>query len=356
MLGSPHAMSIEPAFTLDLTGPTLERPRAGGPEAPAPSRPFASLRRAAGVAAEALLFAGFTSPAGPPPAAPAVRCWLDGDTEGALAALEASPPGRERDLNLGVVRQYTRDVARTVVEPDIASAAPGPVLPPSALHPGERLRFRVKYYWVSLASLTLEVGDPIELGGQAAQRVVFTAKSNPGIFFFHIDSRFESVIGEDGAVLSHRYSADDSATGADEGAYDMERAAGRCTFRMTKNGRFAYEVLPLPAHAQDGISVLLLARALARVRGSLRVPTAVDGVWNPTELRTLGPERRHWKGREVATVHLQSFGRYKGPAGLSGVIDMWISDDDRAVPYRARMKVSVGSVTIELLPDEHTPA
>jgi hypothetical protein len=171
-----------------------------------------SLKRAVGVVAGALQLAGLISPGGPPAgAAVAVSCWLDGDTEGALAALEASPPGRERDLNLRVVRQYARDIARAAVEPDTAPAAPGPVLPPPALHPGERLRFRVKYFLFSMASLTLDVGDPIEFGGRAAQRVVFTAKSNPGIFFFHVDSRFESVIGEDGAVLNHRYSADDSA-------------------------------------------------------------------------------------------------------------------------------------------------
>ena len=134
------------------------------------------------------------------------------------------------------------------------------------------------------------------------------------------------------------------------------RAAGRCTFRMVKDGRFAYEVLSLPAHAQDGISVLLLARAVARVRGSVQVLTAVDGAWNTAQLRTLGPERIRWRGREVATVHVESFGRYKGPAGLSGLVDVWVSDDERALPYRVKMKVAIGSVTIELIPDELTGA
>jgi hypothetical protein len=30
---------------------------------------------------------------------------------------------------------------------------------------------------------------------------------------------------------------------------------------------------------------------------------------------------------------------------------MWVSSDDRAIPYRSRMKVASGSVSLELLPE-----
>jgi hypothetical protein len=111
-------------------------------------------------------------------------------------------------------------------------------------------------------------------------------------------------------------------------------------------------VLPLPANAQDGVSVLQIARALARARSSAVVPTAVDGLWWPTELRTLGVERIRWRGRDVPAVRMRSVGRYRGAGGMSGGVDIWMSDDERSVPYRVKMKVAVGSVTLELLPDE----
>ena len=177
-------------------------------------------------------------------------------------------------------------------------------------------------------------------------------KSNPAIPFFHIDSRFESIVGEDGAVLAHRHTASDGDSGDDEAAYDMDREARRCTVRTVRDGLLGYEVLPLPPHAQDGVSVLLVARALARERTSMVVPTAVDATWWTTRLRTLGPERIRWCDRNVPTVHVRSVGQYRGPGGLSGAVDLWVSDDERAVPYRARMKVAVGSIELELLPDE----
>lgn len=241
--------------------------------------------------------------------------------------------------------------------------APGPAPPgasesddpvPPGLHPGEILRYKVKYSFLRLATVTLETGDRIVLAGRPAHRVVFTAKSNDGIPFFHIDSRFESVVGDDGAVLAHRHVASDSDNGDDEAAYDMDREARRCTVRTVRDGVFGYRVLPLPSNAQDGVSVLLVARALARARGSAVVPTAVDSIWWPTQLRTLGTERLQWRGRDVQAVRMQSVGHYRGPGGLAGAIDIWVSDDEDAVPYKVKMKVAVGSVVLDLLPYEST--
>jgi hypothetical protein len=54
----------------------------------------------------------------------------------------------------------------------------------------------------------------------------------------------------------------------------------------------------------------------------------------------------------VDVVHMQSIGDYRGPGGLSGVVDVWVSADARAIPFRATMKVAVGSIDLELLPEE----
>ncbi len=122
--------------------------------------------------------------------------------------------------------------------------------------------------------------------------------------------------------------------------------------RTVRDGLLGYEILPRPRNAQDGVSVLLVARALARERRSTAVPTAVDAMWWTTRLWTLGPERIRWNDRDVRTVHVRSVGQYRGPGGLSGIVDLWVSDDERALPYRARMKVAVGSVELELMPDQ----
>jgi tetratricopeptide (TPR) repeat protein len=254
-----------------------------------------------------------------------------------------------------------REVEAALGNPEAARAAcqrllalagePRPRLPAPVLEAGETLRYRVKYLCLRLATLTLETGGHVSERGRQAQRVALHVRSNPAIPFFHVDSRFESLITEDGSVLDHRNVSTDSDSGARSVAYEMEPEADRCNVRYILEGLFGYDALPLPAQPQDGISTLFLIRSLGRARASASVLTAVDNTWKPTRITTLGVERIRWAGREVEAVHVQSVGAYRGPGGLSGVVDAWVTDDARAVPLRARMKLATGSVVLELLPE-----
>lgn len=226
---------------------------------------------------------------------------------------------------------------------------PTPHLP---LRAGEKLRLRARYLFLRLATISVETGPDIVYAGQAAHRLVFSVRSNPSLFFFRIDSRFETVVAEDGGVLAHRHLSSDSDAGDELAGYDMDREAGRCTVRTVRDGLFGFERLPLPAGAQDGLSVLQAARSVASLGGEVSVPTAVDGTWKATGLRPQGRERQRCQGREVDTRRVQLLAGYRGPAGLSGAIDLWISSDARALPCRARLKVAIGSVALELLPEE----
>jgi hypothetical protein len=78
------------------------------------------------------------------------------------------------------------------------------------------------------------------------------------------------------------------------------------------------------------------------------VLTAVDSTWKGTRLRTVGNERIRWAGREVEAVQVEALGQYKGPAGLFGLVRTWISPDARAIPYRAAVKLGLGSIVLEL--------
>jgi len=224
------------------------------------------------------------------------------------------------------------------------------VPPPLVLFPGEQLRYRVKYLFFRLAELRITTSDLPERPG--ITRVVLAARSNPSLPFFHVDSTFESLIDADGRVVSHANLASDSDNGRRAARYEMDASARRCTVRWVRDGLFGYDVLPLPQHPHDGVTVMLLLRALARVGGAVTVPTAVDGTWWPTALRTLERDTLRWRGQLVDVVHMQSIGDYRGPGGLSGVVDVWVSADARAIPFRATMKVAVGSIDLELLPEE----
>ena len=250
---------------------------------------------------------------------------------------------------LGTPEGRWREEEMRRLVPDLPTSPPPlPVAPP--LEPGERLRYGARYLFVRFATLEMENQGFTEIRGRRAARLVFTVRSNPGFPFLTIDSRFESLIADDGSVLVHRSVSLDSTQARRAAVYEMDQETGECVVRQVVEGLFGFDRLPVPPLDQDGLSILLLARGLARRPSRLSVLTAVDSTWKGTQLRTVGNERIRWAGREVEAVQVEALGHYKGPAGLSGLVRTWISADARAIPYRATVKLALGSIVLELRP------
>ena len=254
----------------------------------------------------------------------------------------ATPEGRQRE-----------EAIRRLM-PDLPAVPPAlPVAPP--LNPGERLRYSARYLFFRFATLEMENQGFTEFRGSRVARIVFTVRSNPGFPFLSIDSRFESLVAEDGSVLAHRSVSRDSTQADRAAVYEMDRESNECVVRQVVEGLFGFDRLPVPPLDQDGLSILQLARGLALRPSDVSVLTAVDSTWKGTRLRTVGSERIRWAGHEVETVQVEAVGRYKGPAGLSGLVRTWISPDARALPYRAAVKLGLGSIVLELRPDAGGP-
>jgi tetratricopeptide (TPR) repeat protein len=273
--------------------------------------------------------------------------WEDGRRSEARSLFREALETREATLYEESVR---------ALDPGIDAVAPPPLPSPcSILGPGEVLRYRAKFLFFHLANLTLEDRGPAVVEGQPACRLAFAVKSKPGVPFLRIDSRFESTIAREGPVLRHRNFTDEGAASRRATSYEMDPDRRACTVRQVTDGVFGFERLAMPPGAQDGISVIQLARAAARTGRAVSVLTAVDGTWKGTQIRPGKTEKVRWRGRELPAVRIEMVGHYRGPAGLSGAITLWISADERAVPYRARFKIGIGSVTLELEPGREPP-
>ena len=231
--------------------------------------------------------------------------------------------------------------------PDLPAPPKAPTIAPP-LRAGERLRYNARYLFFTFATLEVVNQGWTEFRGRRASRLVFAMRSKPGFPFLSINSRFESLIAEDGSVLAHRSTSRDSTQTPRTAAYEMDPASSQCVVRQVVEGLFGFDRFPLPPLDQDGVSVLQLARGLARSPARVSVLTAVDSTWKGTALRTVGVERIRWSGTEVESVQVEAVGHYRGPAGLAGIVRAWISRDVRAVPYRATIKVALGSVVLDL--------
>jgi tetratricopeptide (TPR) repeat protein len=229
--------------------------------------------------------------------------------------------------------------------PVALSAPPAP--PPRLPSP---LRYKAKYLSIPFATLTLSEGGPAPVPGRAAWRRTLEAQSSGANVFFRINSRFESDIASDGALVGHRNLSNDSSSAKYQAVVGLDPATGVFRSRQVRDGLFLYDVLPLPpgAHAHDGLTMIDMARAVARTRTAVSVLRIVDSTWKGSVIRPARAEPIRWQDRKVDTVCVEIVVTSRSAAGTVGVLRLWISADDRAIPYRARMGIAIGSVTLEL--------
>lgn len=295
-----------------------------------------------------------------------------GDAAQAAARLRAAV-AREADLYLGWLwlgdaeqglgrhaeaRKAWREAQKLHAGGEVlARLGASPEAPPAialALEPGETLRYTARYLFFRFAKLEIVHEGWSELHGRRVARIRFSVRSNPGFPLLKIDSRFESLIADDGSVLSHRSSSRDSTQQRRMAVYEMNPDSGECRVRQVVDGLFGFDTLPLAPLSQDGLSILQLARGVARgaARGheALSVLTAVDSTWKGTAIQSKGNRRLDWAGCERDVVQVELVGQYRGPGGLSGRVNAFISHDARAIPYRAEIKLLLGSAVLELDP------
>jgi hypothetical protein len=102
---------------------------------------------------------------------------------------------------------------------------------------------------------------------------------------------------------------------------------------------------------QDGTSILYYARSHAHDTRAVAVPTLVRGKAGKTNF-FFPAERTSLEIDAVAypirVVELEGKAEFEGIFGLTGDFTGWFSDDDAAIPLKAKMKVILGSITLEL--------
>lgn len=101
----------------------------------------------------------------------------------------------------------------------------------------------------------------------------------------------------------------------------------------------------------DGTSILYYARAHVRDQLGIRVPTLVRGkagytnFYFPAERTT---EEIDAVPYPIRVLKFDGLAEFEGIFGLTGDFTGWFSDDEAAIPIKAKMKVILGSITIEL--------
>ncbi len=101
----------------------------------------------------------------------------------------------------------------------------------------------------------------------------------------------------------------------------------------------------------DLLGVIMMMRCLSASESRIVLPTVVDFRIKNTDLYftdELKKIRISAFNQPIQARRIRGKANWKGLADVSGPFNVWISDDEAAIPLKIKLKTSLGSVSLEL--------
>ncbi len=218
---------------------------------------------------------------------------------------------------------------------------------------GEELFYKVKYTFLTIGSLHIQVIDKDTLRDHPVYYCKLRIRSSDAIPFVDIDDTYESYIDED--VYAHAFIAYEKQRDYWlYTRYDMLYDSSKIKIRVERHFRNDTTVTidstaALPTKVQDGLSLLFYARARAKNDRSDDVPVFAFNELKATGINFKGKrEEVKVKGEKVNGYYLDGKMKFVGIAGIKEDFEGWFSPEPQSVPVFAKMKAFIGSVKINL--------
>jgi hypothetical protein len=238
--------------------------------------------------------------------------------------------------------------------PGSRAIAAGGDPPSNVLVEGEDLIYNVRYAFIDLGQVRIRTGPKIRVGSSSAFSGKALIDSYPKLPFVSLHAVFEDVM--DSAVFSHTFSGkireDDRW---DFSRYHFDYGNNRVFIELGRNDTVVAQRETLSVDNkkfQDGLSLFFFARDQLFSHKEVNVPTLIKEKKSNTFLDFKGERTSAEVDAVDYPVDVIKFSgkcEFTGIFGLSGEFTGWFSNDEARVPILAKMKVILGSVTIELM-------
>jgi hypothetical protein len=240
--------------------------------------------------------------------------------------------------------------------PAVASGADGMQsgAPPSkVLLEGEELVYNVRYGFIDLGQVRIVITHAVHTSSYAAFQGKAVIDSYPKVPFVDLHAIYESLI--DSAVFARFF----VGKLKDKDHWDMSRYR----FDYDRN-RVLIEVadfdtivtkrdtLSITTKYHDGLSLFFYARDQLFSHLKVNIPTLIKEEKVMTYIDFKGERSSvEVEGIDypIDVVGFDGRADFVGIFGLTGGFEGWFSNDEARVPIMAKMKVLIGSVTIELM-------
>lgn len=215
--------------------------------------------------------------------------------------------------------------------------------------PNEKLNYMVEYGFIKLGWLKVRVEDELMINGRKVYRVVFYIDSNPDFdFVISLHHIYESYIDAENlsAVRSRLYTpdGDDNFVRMYYFDYDVNKFH---SYAVKTDGRFEFVEKNLPNAAQDGTSMLYLARGLVSNKSDGKTVVVINEKFKYAIIDFLNEEEEvEVKDKDVIATKIFAQAKFSGVAGMNGDAYGWFSTGNQSVPLKGEIKIILGSITV----------
>jgi hypothetical protein len=234
----------------------------------------------------------------------------------------------------------------------LSARASSPV-PSRVLVESEELTYNVRYAFFDLGQIRVRTLNRVSEGGSVAYRTKAIIDSYPKIPFVDLHATFESLV--DSTVYSRGFMGKVKDNDSWDFArytfeYDKDRVITEVGHRDTTIEK--RDTLVVNSLYQDGLSLFYYARDQLFSGREVNVPTIVKEKKVGTYInfhRTRTSVEIDLVDYPIDVIAFDGTANFVGLFGLTGDFEGWFSNDEARVPILAKMKVILGSITIELM-------
>jgi hypothetical protein len=226
--------------------------------------------------------------------------------------------------------------------------------PPSrVLVEGEELTYNVRYGFIDLGQVKIKTMKKVKYSGVDVYQTIAYIDSYKKIPFVDLHAVFASNI--DSAVFSHFFlGKSKDGDNWDFGRYRYDY--GKKVVFLESGSRDTIvqkrDTLKIDGSTQDGLSLFFFARDQLYSSRTQTIPAIVKEKKVNTMIDFVGKRRSleyDLVDYPVDVIGFEGEMEFTGIFGLTGDFEGWFSNDEARVPILAKMKVILGSVTIELM-------
>ncbi len=231
---------------------------------------------------------------------------------------------------------------------------PSRTLNAQTFYEGEILKYKVSFLGLTLGYIDIScLGDTL-IEGEKAYYAKAYMRSNPDIPFVELKAIFKSWI-DPSAAFSRRFVGSQKLS---DGSWDLQiidfdYKRGRIRNRKWIRKKIWYDSLYQTRRKySDGLSLFFLARKYLKLNKTVLIPTIMDDDRVNTVISFKNKKeivRIKSVSYPIKTIYFNGKAEWTGIYGITGYFEGWFSDDDARVPIKAKMKVYVGDIDIELV-------